>query len=97
VIETVVAENFEALVARGIAYSRMKDFYNLYLIAKTFQLPPEMLVEAISRTFERRRTALPERVPVGLTANFAAAWQSQWRAFVTRERMAAVPDDLAQA
>jgi predicted nucleotidyltransferase component of viral defense system len=58
-MQTVVAEKFEALVARGIANSRLKDFYDLYLIAQTFTLDPDVLAQAIARTFERRGTALP--------------------------------------
>ena len=36
-VETVVAEKFEALVTLGIANSRLKDFYDLWLIAQTFE------------------------------------------------------------
>ena len=93
-MQTVVAEKFEALVTRGIANSRLKDFYDLYLISQTFALDPEMLAEAIRRTFERRGTALPTSPPVGLTNAYAQAWGTQWRAFLTRERMAAVPGAL---
>lgn len=58
-LETVVAEKFEALVTRGIANSRLKDFYDLYLIAQTFPLETVHLAEAVRRTFERRGTVLP--------------------------------------
>jgi hypothetical protein len=34
--ETVIAEKFEALVTLGIANSRMKDFYDLYVIFTSF-------------------------------------------------------------
>jgi len=93
-MQTVVAEKFEALVARGIANSRMKDFYDLYLITQTFTLDPHLLAEAIRRTFDRRGTTLPTAPPIGLTDAYAQAWGKQWRAFLTRERMAAVPDTL---
>jgi predicted nucleotidyltransferase component of viral defense system len=93
-IQTVVAEKFEAVTLRGIANSRLKDFYDLYLIAQTYSLDPDVLAEAIRRTFERRGTALPTAPPVGLTEAYAQAWATQWRAFLTRERMAAVPDAL---
>lgn len=95
-VETVVAEKFEALVTRGIANSRLKDFYDLYLIAQTFSFETGQLAEAIRRTFERRGTALPTTPPVGLTEAFARAWAAQWRTFLTRERMAAVPEHLEQ-
>jgi predicted nucleotidyltransferase component of viral defense system len=94
-VETVVAEKFEALVMLGIANSRLKDFYDLWLIAQTFEFRRSALVEAVQRTFDRRRTALPLDPPVGLTDEFAATSATQWRAFLSRERMAAAPDAFA--
>jgi Nucleotidyl transferase AbiEii toxin, Type IV TA system len=94
-LETVVAEKFEALVTRGIANSRLKDFYDLWLISSTLTLDHVSLAEAFSRTFERRGTPLPSVPPIGLTDAYAQAWGAQWRTFLARERMAVVPDDLA--
>jgi predicted nucleotidyltransferase component of viral defense system len=91
-VETVVAEKFEAMVTLGMANSRLKDFYDLWLIAQTFKFGRSTLSDAVQRTFERRGTALPADIPVGLTDEFAAARAVQWRAFLTRERMAAAPD-----
>jgi predicted nucleotidyltransferase component of viral defense system len=91
-VETVVAEKFEAMVTLGIANTRLKDFYDLWLIAQTFKFGRSTLSDAVQRTFERRGTALPADIPVGLTDEFAAARAAQWRAFLTRERMAAAPD-----
>ena len=94
-VETVVAEKFEALVTLGVANSRLKDFYDLWVISRTFELRRAVLVEAVQRTFERRGTVLPSDTPVGLTDEFAEAWASQWRAFLGRDRMAAAPDAFA--
>ena len=94
-VETVVAEKFEALVTLGVANSRLKDFYDLWVISRTFELRRAVLVEAVQRTFERRGTGLPSDTPVGLTDEFAEAWASQWRAFLGRDRMAAAPDAFA--
>ncbi len=91
-IETVVAEKYEALVALGMANSRLKDFYDLWLIAHTFKFGRSALSKAVQRTFEQRGTALPADIPVGLTDEFAAAWAVQWRTLLTRERMAAAPE-----
>ena len=94
-VETVVAEKFEALVTLGMANSRLKDFYDLWLIAQTFELHEATLSDAVRSTFKRRSTALVTDVPVGLSDEFAAAWAAQWRAFLTRERMTAAPDAFA--
>lgn len=94
-VETVIAEKFEALVTRGIVNSRLKDYYDLWLIARTFDLNASSLAEAARRTFERRGTPLPTVPPVGLTDEFAATWTKQWRTFLGRERMFPVPRDFA--
>jgi predicted nucleotidyltransferase component of viral defense system len=94
-VETVVAEKFEAMVTLGIANSRLKDFYDLWLIAQTFEFRRSTLVEAVGRTFERRETALPADIPIGLGDEFTAAWSAQWQTFLRRERMAAVPETFA--
>ncbi len=91
-VETVVAEKFEAMVTLGMANSRLKDFYDLWLISQTFEFRHSVLVDAVQRTFERRGTALPSDMPVCLTDDFVAAWAAQWRAFLGRERMAAAPE-----
>jgi hypothetical protein len=93
-VETVVAEKFEALTTLGVANSRLKDFYDLWLIAQTFELRQAALIEAVHRTFERRGTRLPHDTPAGLTDPFVTAWGRQWSAFLGRERMAAAPDSL---
>jgi hypothetical protein len=58
--ETVVAEKFKAMVKLGIANSRMKDIYDLCILAETFTFDGGLLSEAIKRTFERRKTPLPK-------------------------------------
>jgi len=94
-VETVVAEKFEALVTLGIANTRMKDFYDLWLIAQTFEFRQAVLAQAVLPTFGRRETRLPVGVPVGLTEEFAETRSIQWRAFLGRDRMAAAPLALA--
>ena len=68
---------------------------DLWVISRPFELRRAALVEAVQRTFERRGTALPSDIPVGLTDEFAEAWAAQWRAFIGRDRMAAAPDAFA--
>jgi predicted nucleotidyltransferase component of viral defense system len=87
--ETVVAEKFEAMVTLGIANSRMKDFYDLYVLSEQFDFDGDLLARAIAATFARRRTTLPDLVPLGLTAPFAAdaSKSKQWTGFVKRGRL----------
>ena len=68
--ETVVAEKIEAMVHLGMANSRMKDFYDVALLARRFDFDGELLTRAIRATFERRKTPLPSTTPVALTTAF---------------------------
>ena len=53
--ETVVAEKLEALVVLGNRNSRIKDFFDLHMLATTFTFDRRELGESVRRTFERRR------------------------------------------
>jgi len=80
---TVIAEKFEAITSLGIANSRMKDFFDLWVLTRHSNLDVTILGQAIKATFARRGTALPTSTPVGLSDEFAAdqTKQTQWRAF----------------
>ncbi len=84
--ETVVAEKFQAIVALGIANTRMKDFYDLWVLASQFSFDGPSLVEAIKATFTRRGTQLPSSVPIALSEAFAQdqGKSTQWQAFLRR-------------
>jgi predicted nucleotidyltransferase component of viral defense system len=95
-VESVIAEKFQAIVQLGIANSRLKDFYDLWLISQTFELDGTTLSAAVQRTFERRQTPMPTDVPSGLTRLYAEEWNVRWKAFLNREHMNAAPIDLGQ-
>jgi len=85
--ETLISEKYEALVKLGIANSRMKDFYDLWYLSCNFSFDGKMIAMAIENTFRRRKTALPESIPMALTGEFAqdSDKRKQWKAF-TRSR-----------
>ena len=89
---TVVAEKFQAICALGMANSRMKDYFDLWMLLRDGELDDAELVRAIQATFTRRRTALPEGVPAGLSDAFATdtGKLTQWRAFVTKNKLDAI-------
>lgn len=93
--ETVIAEKFQAMVALGRANSRMKDFYDVWILSRSFTFEDDRLAQAIAATFARRETAIPTELPDALTPAFAAdeQKQKQWRAFV--EDVAVDPEPLA--
>lgn len=97
---TVVAEKFQALCALGMANSRMKDYFDLWMLLRDGDLDDAELVRAVQATFTRRRTALPDGVPAGLSDAFAsdAGKLSQWRAYVSKNKLNAIAlGELVQA
>jgi predicted nucleotidyltransferase component of viral defense system len=89
--ETVIAEKFHAMVHRGIANSRMKDFYDIWVLATTYTFEANALRNAIQSTFTRRDTQLPVATPLALTAEFGAdsTKMAQWTAFIKKGKLLA--------
>lgn len=94
-LATVIAEKLEALMARGIATSRMKDLYDLWYILRRFPIPMAEIRDAIERTFAQRRTPLdPDSVIFKRDFWEDAGKVSQWEAF--RRRVAPEAPELAE-
>jgi predicted nucleotidyltransferase component of viral defense system len=91
--ETVIAEKFHAMVVLGRANSRMKDYYDVWMLTNTFELDPKRMQRAIEATFARRRSNTPTSTPDGLSDEFSAdnGKQRQWDAFA-RNLSGQVPD-----
>lgn len=87
--ETVVAEKLHAMAVLGLRNSRLKDYFDVHALLQEGALDAQQLSRALASTFERRRTALPEAIPEGLSDAFAAdpANQARWRAFLARSRI----------
>lgn len=96
--ETMIAEKFQALVTLGISNSRMKDFYDLSILASAFHFDGETLIRAIEATFKRRKIGLPSEIPLALTPDFAENQikQRQWQAFLSKNRLQPAKADLTR-
>ena len=96
--ETVVAEKFQAMVMLGIANSRMKDFYDIWTLARTFEFSGITLATAIRATFDRRQTSLPHALPLAFTTEFTQDAQklAQWKAFIRKGNLPAEGNSLPQ-
>ncbi|MEN8250988.1 MAG: nucleotidyl transferase AbiEii/AbiGii toxin family protein [Bacteroidota bacterium] len=88
--ESTIAEKFEAMVKLGFLNSRMKDFYDIWLLSRQFRFERTELEKAIRLTFEQRGTSLslPENV---LSAEFIRSKQSMWAAFRKRLEQEHIP------
>lgn len=89
---TVVAEKLEALTSLGIANSRMKDYFDLWILAQHSTFDGDVLRRAVQATFDRRKTTLPDVPPFGLTQVFAQDQQKQvqWQAFLRKNNLDAL-------
>lgn len=96
--ESMIAEKFEAMVRRGIVNSRMKDFCDIRLLSRSFDFDGKIISDAIVKTFTTRHTAIPHD-PVAFTEAFShdKTKQSQWRAFIRKNRMIGNQDNFEQA
>ncbi|MCW5735977.1 MAG: nucleotidyl transferase AbiEii/AbiGii toxin family protein [Enhydrobacter sp.] len=85
--ETVIAEKFQAMVMLGRANSRMKDFYDIWMLSRSYdQSAADTLARAIAATFARRNTDLPRELPDALTDAFAALVPSFRRGLMAAPR-----------
>ena len=93
---TMVAEKLETMVRLGVANSRMKDFYDVWLMSKLFEFDSRILCEAIRNTFNRREMSVPDGLPMAFTDEFRkdAQKQIQWRAFVRKSKPEDVSSDI---
>jgi hypothetical protein len=92
-----VSEKLQTLVAFDMSISRMKDFYDLWVMSRQFSFGGAVLTEAIRAMFERRRTTIPQGVPTALTDVFAGDHdkQTQWAAFLKRNVLTGTTVELA--
>lgn len=96
--ETAIAEKLNAMFQHGRLNSRMKDYFDILLLARHFAFDGDKLATAIQATFERRETPLQAR-PVGLTQEFAEQpdKRTQWAAFLRKIRSTDAPTELDDA
>ena len=91
--ESVIAEKFEVMVKLGELNSRMKDFYDIWLLSRCFDFEGPKLTEAIRLTFQRRGTEIPIIIKI-FSEDFIALKQVQWSAFRKRLQQDHVPDSF---
>ena len=85
--EAVVAEKFHAMVRHAELNSRMKDYYDLWLLTQTFEFECHSLQKAIETTFGKRDTKLPVKRPVSLSTDFASINQARWNTFLKKLKL----------
>lgn len=85
--ESMVAEKWQAMVQLGRFNSRMKDFYDLWFLSRSYNFKYQTLREAIERTFQRRGTEKSQYL-ILFESVYAAAQQPEWSAYVSKLKAA---------
>jgi hypothetical protein len=70
------------MVYLGEINSRMKDFYDIWLLSRQCDFNGATLQKAIVVTFQKRDTPIPKGLPAALSNEFAIVKQSFWKRFL---------------
>ena len=84
-LETVVAEKFHAMIDRDETNSRMKDFFDCYMLFTQRNISDETLFEAIKATFDNRALAYKPNLKL-FSDGFATDKERiiRWKAFLKK-------------
>ncbi len=92
--ESAVAEKFQVMLHRAQLNSRLRDYYDIWLLSRSFAFDGELLADAIRKTCERRATEIPAD-PIALTVAFVEpARRTQWSAYRRKSQLQQAPEDL---
>lgn len=96
---TSIAEKTETMVSRGTLNSRMKDFYDIWLLSELFDHDFQTLNQAIENTFKRRDVSLPTSMPESFTEEFyqSKIKLTQWNAFCRKNKLQKSPENFKNA
>jgi len=86
-LESIVSEKFYAMIRFADLNSRWKDYYDIYLLADTFEFESQPLINAIKATFGSRPANLTDEIPHGLREEFAIANQENWESFLYKSKL----------
>ncbi len=80
-LESIVAEKFEALMKLGDWNSRMKDFYDLWVLSRQHDFHGHQLSKAIELTFKNRGTSLKQEI-TAFKQEFIKKKKKEWQSFI---------------
>lgn len=83
-LETVIAEKVHAMAQFGASNTRVKDYFDVWMLMKTQSFEGQELVDALVRTFEAQEREIPSTPIEGLTEDFVDEQEGAWKAFLKR-------------
>ena len=63
-LETVLAEKLEAIITRGVTNTRMRDYYDVYILTNTYTFDTNTFKSTLAKTAEKRHTTLQMSVAI---------------------------------
>lgn len=95
-LETTIAEKMHAMCRHGVVNTRIKDYFDIYIMSRSFEFIGEELALAISNTFAQHDTDIPETFSA-LSDRFGEDRRNghTWREFIDMAK-AVVTDDFAE-
>jgi len=95
---TAIAEKFETMISKGLLNSRVKDYYDIWMLSRSVIFDGSELADSITATFGQRGTDVPSSRPGVLSDDYAKRPDrtTQWSAFVARLGVSGIeaPDSL---
>ena len=82
-LETLLAEKMETIMSRGLANTRMRDFYDIHVISSQRFFDQEVLKNAFYATSEKRETVvqIPDFIDTISSIESDEVMKSQWENF----------------
>ncbi len=95
--ESVISEKFEAMIKLGLLNSRMKDFYDIWLMMRQFEFKGTNITNAIVKTFNHRKTDIPKNKPLFDDEIYDenSDQQTLWNAFLKKDDIQHAPKTLS--
>ena len=93
--ESVIAEKFEAMIKLSMLNSRMKDFFDIWILSRCFDFDGQSLAQAVEITLTNRKTILPTNI-AAFSTEFVNQKQVQWTAFSKRQEPNIAPANFSE-
>jgi predicted nucleotidyltransferase component of viral defense system len=97
-MESTIAEKFQAMARLGILNSRLKDFYDIWFLSRSFDFKGGILAKAIEKMFERRNTLVKLDAAI-FNPSFGRNKDKdiQWRSFLSKAKLTGAPASFEEA
>jgi len=91
-VESMISEKFHAMITHGALNSRMKDFYDIWILRNS-KIDSDILAEAIKKTFSKRGTSIPGtgRALPDNAFESDSDMQVKWNAFLRKREIQNIP------